>query len=147
MAQFSSTSPTWVQACQAHSRGDLATATRLYRQLVTQEPHHIDALYRLGCIAYTQGQPALARVYLGQAAALHPTAVIHSALGDVARALGDLAAATTQYQQAVQLDPQADEVHICLGDVLQLQGQVDPAVACYQQALRRNPTSTRALTN
>jgi Flp pilus assembly protein TadD len=114
---------------------------------VTQEPHHIDALYRLGCIAYTQGQPALARVYLGQAAALHPTAVIHSALGDVARALGDLATATTQYQQAVQLDPQADEVHIRLGDVLQLQGQVDPAVACYQQALRRNPTSTRALTN
>ena len=60
MQQFSSTSPTWVQACQAHSRGDLATATRLYRQLVTQEPQHIDALFRLGCIAYTQGRPALA---------------------------------------------------------------------------------------
>jgi Tfp pilus assembly protein PilF len=147
MRQFSSTSPTWVQACQAHSRGDLATATRLYRQLVTQEPHHIDALYRLGCIAYRQGRPALARVYLGQAAALHPTAAIHSALGDVARTLGDLATATTQYQQAVQLDPQADEVHTRLGDVLQLQGQIEPAVACYQQVLRRNPTSTRALTN
>src|SRR5215475_12756074 len=94
MRQFSSTSPTWVQACQAHSRGDLATATRLYRQLVTQEPQHIDALYRLGCIAYTQGRPALARVYLMQAAALQPTAAaIHSALGDVACALGDLATA------------------------------------------------------
>jgi tetratricopeptide (TPR) repeat protein len=147
MQQFSSTSPTWVQACQAHSRGDLATATRLYRQLVTQEPQHIDALYRLGCIAYTQGRPALARVYLGQAAARHPTAAIHSALGDVARTLGDLATATTQYRQAVQLAPQADEVHTRLGDVLQLQGQIEEAIACYQQVLRRNPTSTRALTN
>src|SRR5436309_2302847 len=88
MQLFSATHPTWVQACQAHSRGDLATATRLYRQIVTQEPQHIDALYRLGCIAYTQGRLALARVYLGQAAALQPTAApIHGALGDVACAL------------------------------------------------------------
>jgi len=148
MQLFSATHPTWVEACQAHSRGDLATATRLYRQIVAQEPQHIEALYRLGCIAYTQGRPALARVYLVQAATLPPAAApIHAALGDVACALGDLATATTQYQQAAQLDPQADEVHTRLGDVLQLQGQLDPAVACYQQALRRNPTSTRALTN
>src|SRR4029450_386519 len=142
MKQSSATHPTWVQACQAPSAGDLATATRLYRQLVTQEPQHIDALYRLGCIAYTQGRPALARVYLGQAAARHPTAAIHSALGDVARTLGDLATATTQYRQAVQLAPQADEVHTRLGDVLQLQGQIEEAIACYQQGLRRNPTPT-----
>jgi Flp pilus assembly protein TadD len=96
MQSFSATHPTWVHACQAHSRGDLATATHLYRQLVMQEPQHSEALYRLGCIAYTQGRPALARVYLTQAAALQPTAAIHSALGDVARTLGDLAAATTQ---------------------------------------------------
>jgi tetratricopeptide (TPR) repeat protein len=148
MKQSSATHPTWVQACQAHSHGDLATATRLYRQLVTQEPQHTDALYRLGCIAYTQGRPALARVYLMQAAALQPTAAaIHSALGDVACALGDLATAATEYQRAVQLDPHADDVHIRLGDALQLQGQCEPAVASYQQALRRNPTSTRALTN
>ena len=63
------------------------------------------------------------------------------------RALGDLATATTHYQQAVQLDPQADDVQTRLGDVLQLQGRLEPAVACYQQALRCNPTSTLALTN
>jgi tetratricopeptide (TPR) repeat protein len=147
MRQFSSTSPTWVQACQAHSRGDLATATRLYRQLVTQEPHHIDALYRLGCIAYRQGRPALARVYLGQAAALHPSAAIHSALGDVARTLGDLATATTQYQRAVQLDPRADEVHTRLGDVLQLQGQLEAAADCLEEAIQRMPTSAVAFNN
>ena len=72
MQSLSATHPTWVQASQAYSRGDLATAARLYRQLVTQEPQHIEALYRLGCIAYTQGRPALARIYLGQAAALPP---------------------------------------------------------------------------
>src|SRR5262249_25177966 len=147
MQQFSSTSPTWVQACQAHSRGDLVTATRLYRQLVTQEPQHSDALYRLGCIAYTQGRPALARVYLGQAAAWHPTAAIHSALGDVARTLGDLATATTKYQKAVQLAPQADEGHIRQGDVLQLQRQIEAAIAWYERLLHRKPTSTQALTN
>ena len=148
MKQDAATHPTWVQACEAHSHGDLATATRLYRQLVTQEPQHIDALYRLGCIAYTQGRPALARVYLMQAAALQPTAAaVHSALGDVACVLGDLATATTEYQRVVQLDPHADDVHIRLGDTLQLQGQFEPAVAAYQEALRRNPTSTRALTN
>src|SRR5215510_65872 len=110
MKQGAATDPIWVQACQAHSHGDLATATRLYRQFVTQKPQHTDALYRLGCIAYTQGRPALARVYLMQAAALQPTAApIHSALGDVARALGDFAMAITEYQQAVQLDPHADD--------------------------------------
>ena len=44
MQSLSTTDPTWVQASQAYSRGDLATATRLYRQLVTQEPQHIEAL-------------------------------------------------------------------------------------------------------
>src|SRR5206468_3519768 len=74
MTQSAATHPTWVQACQAHRYGDLATATRLYRQLVTQEPQHTDALYRLGCIAYTQGRPALARVYLLHAEGQQPTA-------------------------------------------------------------------------
>ena len=71
MQSLSATHPTWVQASQAYSRGDLATAARLYRQLVTQEPQHIEALYRLGCIAYTQGDRH-SRIYLGQAAALQP---------------------------------------------------------------------------
>ena len=30
-----------MQACQAQSRGDLALAARLYRQLVTEEPQHV----------------------------------------------------------------------------------------------------------
>lgn len=147
MTSFSSTEPTWVQACQADSHGDLATATRLYRQVVTREPQHAEALYRLGCLAYRQGRAELARVYLTQAVAFQPSVATHAALGEVARALGDLATATTQYQQAVQLDPHAVEPAIHLGDVLQLQGQPARAVACYEQALRSDSTSLRALTN
>jgi len=113
----------WAQACQAHHRGDLTTAFRLYCRLVTREPQHVEALYRLGCIAFQQGQPAQARDYLMQALALRPDdAAIHNGLGEVARALGDLQGATTHYQQALELDPQTDSTSISLGEVLPVTG-------------------------
>jgi len=147
MTRYSSTHPTWVQARDAQRRGDLGMATRLYRQIIAEEPQHAEALYHLGCLARAQGQVALARVYLRQAAALQPHAAVHGALGEVAAALGDLATATAHYQQARQLDPDGEDVVIRLGDTLQLQGQLAAATACYQQVLQRHPTSTRAYTN
>jgi len=113
----------WAQASQAHHRGDLTTAARLYCRLVTHEPQHVEALYRLGCIAFQQGQPAQARDYLMQALALRPgDATIHSGLADVARALGDLQGATTHYRQALELDPQADHTPTGLDDTLPVPG-------------------------
>lgn len=148
MTLLSPTHPLWLQACQAHSSGDLDTAVRLYRQMTVQEPRHVEALYRLGSIAYQQGRLGLARVYLAQALTLQPAAAsLHALLGDVMRALGDLGAAAAHYQQAAQLDPHLDEIYTRLGDTLQLQGQLPQAVAAYQQALRSNPSSTLALTN
>jgi len=101
MTRYSSTHPTWVQARDAQRRGDLGMATRLYRQIIAEEPQHAEALYHLGCLARAQGQVALARVYLRQAAALQPHAAVHGALGEVAAALGDLATATARMSSYV----------------------------------------------
>jgi len=38
-----------------HQRGDLASARALYQQILTQEPHHPDALHLLGLTDHQQG--------------------------------------------------------------------------------------------
>ncbi|MGE3536953.1 MAG: tetratricopeptide repeat protein [Candidatus Tectimicrobiota bacterium] len=138
----------WELACAAHQQGDLARATYLYRHIPRQSPRHVDALYRLGGIAYQQQRYAVAQVYLRQAASLQPTAAaVWCLLGDSARAAGDLPAAIAHYSRTVELLPQSDEAYTRLGDALQVQGQLEAAIPCYRQALRLNPAATNALTN
>jgi cytochrome c-type biogenesis protein CcmH/NrfG len=44
------------QAGDLHQRGALVEAERLYRQLLTIDPAHAGARYRLGLLRFQQGQ-------------------------------------------------------------------------------------------
>src|ERR1700690_2895746 len=59
-------------ALQHHQAGRLADAEALYRQILTVEPRHAEALHLLGVIAQQMGRSDLAVELIGQAIALQP---------------------------------------------------------------------------
>jgi len=66
---------TFDSAVQAHKAGDLPRAKQLYRQVLTDDPRHADALHYLGLLVRRQGHPEQAVEYIRQALRLRPDLV------------------------------------------------------------------------
>ena len=64
---------TFEAAIGHHRAGRLAEAERLYRQILSQQPGHADALHLLGVIAQQVGQYDVAVELIGRAVAVQPT--------------------------------------------------------------------------
>ena len=60
-------------------------------------------------------------------------------LGNTLLRMGRVNEAITQYQRAVQFNPDSAEAHLDLGIALQLQGRVEEAIAHFQTALEIKP--------
>jgi predicted O-linked N-acetylglucosamine transferase (SPINDLY family) len=136
------------RAFEHHQAGRLAEAEPLYRQILTYEPNHVDALHYLGVIAYQVGQHEDARELLGRAIALRPSnAEAHFHLGSVLRDLGRLAESATVFQQAITLQPSHADSHYHLGNVQWSLGNLAAAEGAYRQAIVLRPIFPEALSN
>ena len=60
------------EAAQAHQRGDIATAKRLYRRVLKTHPHHYKALRLSGLLAYETGDTEQAIQFLNAASRYAP---------------------------------------------------------------------------
>jgi len=128
------------QALHYYQQGAWQAADQLCRQVLEAEPHHAEAHYYLGMIAYRSGRPDVAVEHLGQAVLLQPgTAAIHCHLGLAYRALGRLDDAVACYQQALALQPNFAEAHNNLGLACRQLGRQREATACFEQAVRCQP--------
>ncbi|GIX47100.1 MAG: hypothetical protein KatS3mg131_1311 [Candidatus Tectimicrobiota bacterium] len=135
-------------ALQAHQRGDLPQAERLYRQVLQQQPRHADALHLLGLLAHQAGNTPQALTLLRQAIACNGrVASYHNNLGSVLTALGQLDEAAACYRQALRLDPACPEAHYNLGNLLYRQGRFAAACEHYRAALRLRPDYAEAHSN
>lgn len=135
-------------AVEQHKAGNLDLAEPLYRKVLTQDPHHVDALYLLGTLLLQKGK------YTDCVAALEPlskirsdVADIHNNLGIAYHALGQCEAATASFQQAIRVRPDYDQAHFNLGILLEQQGQLPEAEQSYRQALEIDPDDAQVLCN
>jgi len=127
-------------ASRYHQAGHLAEATRLYRQVLTLDPHHADSLHRLGVLAHQRGQNDVAVGLIANAIAQNDRVpAFHNNLGTVFRAQGRLAEAVASYGRSLALRPDYAEAHSNLGNVLMDQGRLDEAIAAYRRALAHLP--------
>lgn len=107
--------------------------------------------YHLG-IAYTRLQNLADAIAHYQAAiqlSIYPILKLgsYNNLGNLMRASGDLTAAKTAYEMAVQIDPNFAAGHYNLGLTLKALGNFKDAIAAYQQAIVLNPTYAEAYQN
>ena len=126
----------------------MASAERLYLQILASHPRYFKALQNLAIIRFQQQRfidalkliDAALSVDAGAAGAL-------SDRGTILYQLRDFEKAVASCDQALELAPANAETLICKGLALQSLKRFDDALACYTSALDIDPKSVAALNN
>lgn len=128
------------QAIQAHQRGELDAAERLYRAVLQRDLAQPDALHYLGVLQHQRGHSGEAVKSIEAALAVasdYPDA--HNNLGNVHKECGRLAEAEACYRRALALAPTHYNALVNLAVVLGAQDRLDEAATAYEQLLERAP--------
>ncbi len=138
----------FADALQKHRARDYLEAERLYRQLLIQDPPHVDANHGLGVLLNQTNRGSEAIVHLRRAVAARPdTAAIRIDLANVLLELGQLADAAAEYQVALRVAPDNAKTWNNLGSVQASLRQMPQAEASFREAIQLNPQYFQALIN
>lgn len=133
-------------ALEHHRAGEFQEAYGLYRQVLDQDPDHVDALTLLGTLASQIGDPDAAEALLLKAVVLDPQYPASQAnLASLYLDQGRLDLAAPHMEQALELG--ADDPAI-LGNaayLAYLSGNPEQARSRAEQALAKSPQHTQAL--
>ncbi len=131
-----------------HQAGDLAEASRIYKEILRGNPLQPDALHMLGVIAKQQGNNQLAlkliEVALGQRTTM-PLAWHNRSL--LLRLTGKKDEALQSAQQAVDLDPSFAEAWDVIGVLLRDKRKLDESRAAHAKAVALCPDNLKFLGN
>ncbi len=141
--------PFWIDAAlEAQQQGRLDEAERRLRRALLADPHHPEALHRLGMLALQREAPAMALRWLERALALTPgLARAHAHRGLALYRLGRFTEAAAAYRQALVSLPDDADLHSDLAAALLRAGDPAAAVAACGRALVLDPTHAGARTN
>src|SRR5687768_16884346 len=95
-----------------HRAGRLAEAEAVYRQILSSDPNHADALQLLGTIAHQLGQHGAAVELLSRALAVRPGEKQPlNNLGEALRATGQIERSVAAFRAALAVDPAYAKAH------------------------------------
>ena len=128
------------RAAALHMQGRLSEAEAIYRDILSRDPQHFDALHLCGVVALQTRRTADGVALVRDAIALNPRVPeAHSNLANGLRELRLYEAALASFDQAIALQPQDAQVHRDRATTLQNLGRHADAVAGYVQAAALNP--------
>jgi len=136
------------EALTLHQGGRLREAETLYRQILTAQPDHPDALHYLGLLAQQVGKIEIAVELIERALSIRPDyveALIN--LGNALKSQGRFEEAVAKYQSALALQPENADGYYNLGNALEAMGRLDDAAASYRQAVTLKPDDIEARIN
>lgn len=133
----------------AHQQaGRLRTAEEIYRQILEQQPEHVEALHWLGVAALQRGQYQVAIELIGKALRRNPEYVsAHNNIGLAWQGAGQLEQAGAAFRQALLLAPEDADIELNLGKVLFEQGRLSEAETVCEQAVAHAPNLALAHSN
>src|ERR1700761_3722689 len=128
-------------ALSRHKAGEFSKAVSLYREILSKEPQHADALHLLGVLCNQLGNADLAVELIKKSIEISPRVTeYHNNLGNALKARGDGSNAEKSYRCAIALNSRNADAHANLGILLEEQGRLEEAKSCYQRTLRIAPT-------
>ena len=134
-----------VEGLAAHQAGRLAEAEAYYRQVLTAEPQHPDALHLLAVVALQSGRADEARSLARQAAGAAPgQPAIWNTLGVAERAAGELTEAAACFERAVELSPTYAGGWANLAETHELRGDAIGEAAALEHLTSVQPGNARA---
>lgn len=135
-------------AVRQHQAGRLAEAESLYRQVLSYQPNHSDALHLLGALLHQCGRNAEAVGLLRRAVLLNPTAAVyHNNLGLALAGDKQFDEAIAAYHRALELRPDDADAWNNLGTALKETGRLRDALVVFKQAITLRPCFPDALNN
>jgi predicted O-linked N-acetylglucosamine transferase (SPINDLY family) len=135
-------------ALQHHRAGHLGQAESLYRQILTADSNHADALHMLGVLALQTGRPPLAIETITLAIQHNgQMPAFHNNLGNAYAAVGQWQDAEASYRRALDRKRDYAEAHYNLGSALMEQGKLEEAASAYRQALTLRPNHAQTYLN
>ena len=133
-------------ALARHGAGALAEAAALYRELLAQDPDHVDALQMLGTIEHQLGRSDDALALFDRALALrpgHPGVLANRAAVELDR--GEPARAAADAEAALAADPTRFGARINLGLALDRLERTTEAARAFRLASLQRPDHAAAL--
>ncbi|WPZ34683.1 tetratricopeptide repeat protein [Thalassobaculum sp. OXR-137] len=134
-------------ALRAHRQGDMATATRLYGQLLAIDPAHAPAQFLSGMALLTARQPERALPHVAEAVRLAPdTASYRQGLAEIHLTLGRAEEAERAFRMTALCDPASTASWTWLGGRRELAGDLTGAERCarFARCLAETPASAMA---
>jgi len=136
------------QAIELHAKNELSLAKPLYKEILTVDPNHFDALHYLGVIHYQQGDFQEALALIERAVKIFPAhSVSQSNLGNVYQALARLGDAQQAYTRSLELNPQFADAYFNLGVVSDSLNLPQCALDSYNRCLVLNSNFAPAYNN
>lgn len=127
-------------ALKLHKAGATDEAELLYRRVLEEEPHNLNALHFLAVLCHQDSRNDEALELIRQIITLAPgNADAHNNLGNVLEGLGRFPEAEEYYRKALELKPDHAPALNNLGVMLMSQNRIDEAVGTYHQAVKLAP--------
>jgi predicted O-linked N-acetylglucosamine transferase (SPINDLY family) len=138
----------FAEAQAAHVNGKLADAQAGYKKVLKKRPNHFDAWHMLGLCELQNGNYEAAVRLLKRALLLdQQSAVVHSDLGIVLKALQRYQEALVCFDSAIALKPDFADAHYNRGNLLSELNRFAEAVAGFDKAIAINPRHVHAWKN
>jgi protein O-GlcNAc transferase len=135
-------------ACGHHQAGSLAAAEALYRQVLAQDPRHLESQHLLGVIANQQGRHQEAIALIGKAIALNDKAApLHLNMATALWRAGQRDQALASYQRGLALQPNLAGAYNDMGMLLSELGRTEEALAAWRRAVELKPDLPEAHDN
>ncbi|MGC1182963.1 tetratricopeptide repeat protein [Legionella sp.] len=135
----------FAEAYNLHNKGQLSQAIRIYEQIITKNPLHLNTLHFLG-LAYAQlNDINKAILYLSQAHTLSPDdAILLNNLANAYKKSQQLDKAINCYLHAIKLRPDYAQAHNNLATIYALQNNYAKALQHYSKAIHAEPDFSAA---
>lgn len=136
-------------AIERHNAGDLVQAENLYRQILSQDSNHSDALHLLGLIAQRYGKFDAALELIKHAISIAPAAMYYSNVAELYRLLGKSREAEEAARKAINLEPNFIPAHVNLAVILIDSQRFSDAEAVLNHvvSIERSPMALTMLAN
>ena len=137
-----------IQAIELQNKGDIDTATRLFREVLAASPDNTHALYSLGLIELNAGHLDEALALCSHGVKANPQFVqLYYLQGAVWQAVGNQEEALRSYDGALAVDPNSQEVLLNSGALLRAMFRHKEALERFNRILAINPNHVGALGN
>ena len=136
------------RAIDAHRKGSVEEAKRLYQDILRADPNNAAAYGNLAIIAAQQGDFVRAEGLFRREIGLRPdSAAGYNHLGSVLQQQGKWTEAVAAHQRAIALKANYAQAHLALGNALKAQHRLDEAMRSYLAALAIKPDYAEAHNN